>query len=86
MHIVQCILYIAYCTMLLYIVFLQDYNGVALVNYYTDGTNENYGNQVVKYYSFANETDVELVPMIDVCYKEVPVEECEHPYEPVSVT
>jgi len=64
----------------------EDYNGVALVNYYTDDTNENYGNQIVKYYSFDNETDVELVPMIDVCYKEVPVKECEHPYEPETST
>lgn len=58
---------------------------MALVNYYTDGTPEGSGNQDVKYYTFDNITAEELIPLIDVCYKEVPIEECEPPYVPVGV-
>jgi len=54
--------------------------GIALVNEYSDGSNEGTDARNVKYYSFDNETLINtekgFVPFIDICYKEVEIRQC----------
>jgi len=61
----------------------QDYYGVAIVNHYTDGTDESVDFKDVRYYNFDNVTEEDVLPWLDVCYKKVEIHECEEPYEGV---
>lgn len=63
----------------------EDNNGVALVNYYTDGSPQNTDAIDVRYYNYGNETDEDFQPWIDVCYKNVPIEKCKYGYEEKKV-
>lgn len=56
----------------------EDYYGVALVNHYTDGSQEDTDAVDVRYYNMGNETEKEdYQPWIDICYKKVPVKKCD---------
>lgn len=55
----------------------EDYYGVALVSHYTDGSDDRTDAKDVRYYNFNNETDEDIQPWLDVCYKEVEIKECE---------
>jgi hypothetical protein len=66
----------------------EEYYGVALVNTYTDGSDQYTDATDVRYYGFENETESEYyqyIPYIDVCYKIVEIETCSYGYDEVEL-
>lgn len=66
----------------------EEDHGVALVNTYTDGSDQYTDATDVRYYGFENETESEYyqyIPYIDVCYKVVEIETCSYGYDEVEL-
>lgn len=55
----------------------EEYYGLALVSQYVDDSDERTDAMDIRYYGFDNVTDEYMQPWVDVCFKRVPIEECE---------